>query len=526
MDRLGVATGLCPRRAGLVVALLLLFGGIQCPAAGATPFFFSTGNVDGKMALASHPEDASSNEIEAADDFVVTGPTAVTGASFVGVLPPGAPLSSITEVRVEVYGVFPSDSDVGRTSGPPTFSTALVPTRVNSPSDTTTVSRDSADGTLSFTASVLSATFTAANSVRLGIHPKPNELTGGEGPVSGEEVQFNVVPSSPLSLAAGHYFFVPQVALSSGNFFWLSAPRPIVPPGTPFPMGATDLQTWIRNTALEPDWLRVGTDIVGGTTPPAFNAAFSLSGAECTPISVAPTSLPPATVGRPYAASLTATGGTAPYRFAESGPLPAGVVLASGGAFSGTPTQPGAFPITVTATDAQGCQGTTVMTLAVASAPGGSPPPGAPPSGAPRPGGAAGPQSPSISSARLSTSVFRAANHGASLARTRPVPTGTTISYRESTTATTTFTVLKILTGHKRGRRCVAGPATQHQGRCTRRVPMGSLQHADVAGGVRLRFSGRIHGHKLAPGRYLLVLTPTASGLVGRAIALPFRIIA
>jgi len=29
---------------------------------------------------------------------------------------------------------------------------------------------------------------------------------------------------------------------------------------------------------LDPDWLRVGTDIVGGATPPTFNAAFSLSG--------------------------------------------------------------------------------------------------------------------------------------------------------------------------------------------------------------------------------------------------------
>jgi len=35
------------------------------------------------------------------------------------------------------------------------------------------------------------------------------------------------------------------------------------------------LQTWIRNASLEPDWLRVGTDIIGGTT---FNAAFALTG--------------------------------------------------------------------------------------------------------------------------------------------------------------------------------------------------------------------------------------------------------
>ena len=29
---------------------------------------------------------------------------------------------------------------------------------------------------------------------------------------------------------------------------------------------------------LDPDWLRVGTDIVGGATPPTFNTAFSLEG--------------------------------------------------------------------------------------------------------------------------------------------------------------------------------------------------------------------------------------------------------
>lgn len=518
----GAGTGVYRRRAGLVAALLLLSGAMQCSAAQASPFFFSTGDPDGRMALGSRPDNGVETEIEAADDFVLISPTTLTGASFTGLLPTGAPLSSIVDVRVEVYRVFPSDSDVGRTSGPPTFSTALVPTRVNSPSDTETVVRDSAGRTLSFTASLMSPMFTAANSVLNGIHSRPNQTTGGDGLVSGEEVQFNLALSSPISLAAGHYFFVPQVALSSGNFLWLSAPRPIAPPGTPFPAGVTDLQTWIRNAALDPDWLRVGTDIVGGSTPPTFNAAFSLSGAMCSPISVSPTSLPTATAGRPYGVSLTASGGTAPYRFTESGTLPAGVALASSGALSGTPAQPGSFPITVTATDAEGCQGTIDVPLAVAApTPGGSPPPGGPP-----PGGAPAPQALSISSAHLSTSVFRAANHGASLARARRVPTGTTISYRESAAATTTFTVLKILIGRRHGRQCVAGPATKRQGRCTRRVPIGSAHHTDVAGEVRVRFSGRIHGHKLAPGRYLLVLTPRANGQAGRAVTLTFRVVA
>ncbi len=84
--------------------------------------------------------------------------------------------------------------------------------------------------------------------------------------------------TTPFTLPADHYFFVPQVQLSNGDFLWLSAARPIVPPGTPFPPGSTDLQEWIRNDNLAPDWLRVGTDIVGGTPAPQFNAAFSLSG--------------------------------------------------------------------------------------------------------------------------------------------------------------------------------------------------------------------------------------------------------
>ncbi len=86
--------------------------------------------------------------------------------------------------------------------------------------------------------------------------------------------------TKPFFLDVGHYFFVPQVQLSGAgeNFFWLSAPRPIASPGTPFPPGFTDLQEWIRNENLAPDWLRVGTDIVGGSPAPTFNATFSLTG--------------------------------------------------------------------------------------------------------------------------------------------------------------------------------------------------------------------------------------------------------
>ena len=87
----------------------------------------------------------------------------------------------------------------------------------------------------------------------------------GNGPVTGQETLISVNFTTPFNLPADHYFFVPQVELSNGDFFWLSAPKPIMPPGTPFPPGFTDLQSWTRddsNGGIEPDWLRVGTDIV------------------------------------------------------------------------------------------------------------------------------------------------------------------------------------------------------------------------------------------------------------------------
>lgn len=81
-------------------------------------------------------------------------------------------------------------------------------------------------------------------------------------------------------MPADHYFFIPQVELTNGGqFYWLSASRPISGVGTtPFPDGVTDLQAWTRDAALDPDWLRVGTDIVGGAPAPTFNTAFSLEG--------------------------------------------------------------------------------------------------------------------------------------------------------------------------------------------------------------------------------------------------------
>ena len=73
----------------------------------ADSVFFSTGDPTDLIGTASRPASAGKVEIELADDFVLTGETAITSATFTGLLPTGAPLSDVKEVVVEIYRVFP-----------------------------------------------------------------------------------------------------------------------------------------------------------------------------------------------------------------------------------------------------------------------------------------------------------------------------------------------------------------------------------------------------------------------------------
>jgi VCBS repeat protein/putative Ig domain-containing protein/fibronectin type III domain protein/exosortase sorting signal-containing protein len=86
-------------------------------------------------------------------------------------------------------------------------------------------------------------------------------------------------------------------------------------------------------------------------------------------LALAPATLPAGVVLTPYAATITATGGTAPHTFAVSaGALPGGIVLAPGGGLSGAPAATGTFNFTVTATDSLTFTGSRAYTIAVASA--------------------------------------------------------------------------------------------------------------------------------------------------------------
>ncbi|GGA76494.1 hypothetical protein GCM10011507_29860 [Edaphobacter acidisoli] len=79
----------------------------------------------------------------------------------------------------------------------------------------------------------------------------------------------------------------------------------------------------------------------------ASNNASSVTG-----LLLSAATLPEASVGQSYAASLVANGGTAPYAWTViSGGLPTGVTLSPSGVFSGTPSVSGTFSFTVSVTD-------------------------------------------------------------------------------------------------------------------------------------------------------------------------------
>jgi hypothetical protein len=138
------------------------------------------------------------------------------------------------------------------------------------------------------------------------------------------------------------------------------------------------------------------------------------------------------------------------------------------------------------------------------------------------PGGA-----PVLSSLRISPAKFRAAHHGASVAR-RAAPVGTTISYHDSQPATAGFKVEHRARGVRRGRACVPRGhrrAHGHLRRCTLIVVLGTFHHTDIAGSNRFRFTGRVRGHPLARGRYTLLATPrNAAGRSGAAVSRRFQI--
>jgi hypothetical protein len=149
--------------------------------------------------------------------------------------------------------------------------------------------------------------------------------------------------------------------------------------------GGTGALTWSVSAGALPGWasLNAATGVVSGTPTTPGTVPFSVIAtdslgvasapqalslaASAAPLAVATTSLPNATAGAAYSATLQATGGTAPYTWSVSaGALPGWASLnASSGVVSGTPLAAGSASFTVQAEDSTSATATQALTLAV-----------------------------------------------------------------------------------------------------------------------------------------------------------------
>lgn len=116
---------------------------------------------------------------------------------------------------------------------------------------------------------------------------------------------------------------------------------------------------------------------------------------------------------------------------------------------------------------------------------------------------------------------------GASITRAK-TKRGATITYSDSETAVTTFTVQRARAGFLVGKTCAAKRPRHARGRiraCTRYLAVGRFTHSDAKGTNSFHFTGRVGARALARGRYRLNATPRAGSLTGKTVRIGFSVV-
>jgi virginiamycin B lyase len=115
---------------------------------------------------------------------------------------------------------------------------------------------------------------------------------------------------------------------------------------------------------------------------------------------------------------------------------------------------------------------------------------------------------PSVQSLSVSPRSFKAAKKGPSIA----AKVGAKVTYRLSMAASTKFTVQRETAGRKKGKKCVKETRRNRKGKKCKlyKAVRGSFTHSGKAGTNTFKFTGRVGGKSLKPGRYQLTAVATA----------------
>jgi hypothetical protein len=138
------------------------------------------------------------------------------------------------------------------------------------------------------------------------------------------------------------------------------------------------------------------------------------------------------------------------------------------------------------------------------------------------------PAGPRISDLRMRPSPFRVAGARNTARTTRRHASGSRIRFKLSARANVSFTFAVRTMGRRAGSACVKRTTSNRTRKpCVRYVAKGVLKRRAVASGATsIRFSGRIHARRLAPGRYRLAARPkSAAGVKGKQATASFRIV-
>jgi PKD repeat protein len=178
-------------------------------------------------------------------------------------------------------------------------------------------------------------------------------------------------------------------------------------------------------------------------------------------------------------------------------------------------TTPGVHTATLTATDAAGVQASKTVQVTVVALP-----PPAKCNGCACGGTPCKPLvSPHLSGLAVHPSRFRAPRRGSTVL-TPTTRGGALVTFTLSARTQVQFTPARIVAGVMRGAKCVAAGHGVHGRRCTRLVALRGFARRGVGGANSFRFSGRIAGHALPPGRYELI-----ASVPGSTLSVPFTIV-
>ena len=102
---------------------------------------------------------------------------------------------------------------------------------------------------------------------------------------------------------------------------------------------------------------------------------------------------------------------------------------------------------------------------------------------------------------------------------------GTELRFTLSERAAVYVVITQAVSGHKKGKRCIAG-RKRHAKKCTTTRVLGTLARAGTSGPNRIAFSGRIGKKALKPGSYrMLIVAKDLSGNVSVTSHASFTIV-